>query len=405
MPTTMDLSRLTQDNGSKIILFVWDGVGGIQAGPENVTELAAAHTPNADRLVAAGCGGLLEPVYPGVTPGSGPGHLGLFGYDPVEYQCGRGALAATGVGFDLRHGDVAARLNFCTLDAAGNVTDRRAGRIPNEECKRLVGRLNDAISEVGGVEVHWAPVKEHRALLVLRGEGLGDGLEDTDPQATSVPPRDVTTTDDSVESGRTAEVMRALLPKVRDLLADEPKANMVLVRGFANRPAWPSMTERFGVRAAVVAGTPMYRGVAKLVGMEALDACNDAQKDVQSLAAAWDDYDFFFIHYKHTDKAGEDGDFDAKVHYIEEADAALPGLVALGPDVLTVTADHSTPSAMKAHSFHPVPVLLSSPLARRDTVCEFNEVACAAGGLGLRPSTHLMPLALGHAGRLAKFGA
>ena len=404
MPTTMDLSHLVQDGG-KIVLFVWDGVGGIQAGPNDVTELQAARTPNADRLVAAGCGGMLEPVYPGVTPGSGPGHLALFGYDPVEYQCGRGALAAAGVGFDLRHGDVAARLNFCTLDDAGHVTDRRAGRIPNEECERLVGRLREAITEVDGVEVHWTPVKEHRALLVLRGEGLGDGLEDTDPQATGVPPRDVTTTDDSAESARTAEVMRALLPQVRDLLADEDRANMVLVRGFAERPAWPTVTERFGVRAAVVAGTPMYRGVAKLVGMEPLEATNDVEKDVAGLAGAWDDYDFFFLHYKHTDKAGEDGDFDAKVHYIEEADAALPALLDLEPGALTVTADHSTPSAMKAHSFHPVPVLVSAALARRDGVTEFNEVACAAGGLGLRPSTHLMPLLLGHAGRLAKFGA
>jgi len=404
MPTTMDLAHLLQDGG-KIILFVWDGVGGIQAGPDDVTELQAARTPNADRLAADGCCGLLEPVYPGVTPGSGPGHLGLFGYDPVEYQCGRGALAAAGVGFDLQHGDVAARLNFCTLDSGGNVTDRRAGRIPNEECQRLVGRLRDAIAEVDGVEVHWTPVKEHRALLVLRGEGLGDGLQDTDPQATGVPPREVATTDDSPQSARTAEVMRRLLPKVRDLLSDEARANMVLVRGFANRPAWPSVTERFGLKAAVVAGTPMYRGVAKLVGMEPVEACNDVEKDVQSLAGAWDDYDFFFLHYKHTDKAGEDGDFDAKVHYIEEADAALPALQDLEPGVLTVTADHSTPAAMKAHSFHPVPVLLSARTARRDGVTEFNEVACAAGGLGLRPSTHLMPLALGHAGRLAKFGA
>jgi len=218
-------------------------------------------------------------------------------------------------------------------------------------------------------------------------------------------PRPRASPDDSPQSARTAEVVRRLLPKVRDLLADEDRANMVLVRGFANRPAWPSVTERFGVRAAVVAGTPMYRGVAKLVGMEPLDACNDVEKDVQSLAGAWDDYDFFFLHFKHTDKAGEDGDFDAKVHYIEEADAALPALRDLEPGVLTVTADHSTPAAMKAHSFHPVPVLLSARTARRDTVTEFNEVACAAGGLGLRPSTHLMPLALGHAGRLAKFGA
>jgi len=402
---SMDLTDLVQDNGSKIVLFVWDGVGGIQAGADNLTELQAARTPNADRLVAEGCCGLLEPVYPGVTPGSGPGHLGLFGYDPVEYQCGRGALAAAGVGFDLRPGDVAARLNFCTLDSGGNVIDRRAGRIPNEECKRLVAKLAEAIPETAGAQAHWTPVKEHRALLVLRGEGLGDGIEDTDPQATGVPPLEVQVKDDSAETARTAEVVRQVLAQARQVLADEEKANMVLARGFAERPNWPSIRERFGLRAAVVAGTPMYRGVAKLVGMEALDATNEVEKDVASLAAAWNDYDFFFIHYKHTDKAGEDGDFEAKVKYIEEADAALPALEALGPDVLTVTADHSTPSAMKAHSWHPVPVLLSAKTARRDVVTQFNEVACIGGGLGLRPSTHLMPLALGHAGRLAKFGA
>jgi len=402
---SMDLTDLVQDNGSKIVLFVWDGLGGIQAGADNLTELQAARTPNADRLVAEGCCGLLEPVYPGVTPGSGPGHLGLFGYDPVEYQIGRGALEAVGVGFDFRQGDVAARLNFCTLDSGGNVIDRRAGRIPNEECKRLVAKLAEAIAETAGAQVHWAPVKEHRALLVLRGEGLGDGVEDTDPQQTGVPPLDVQVKEDSAETARTAEVVRQILAQARQVLADEEKANMILARGFAERPNWPSVRDRFGLRAAVVAGTPMYRGVAKLVGMEALDATNEVEKDVASLAAAWNDYDFFFIHYKHTDKAGEDGDFEAKVRYIEEADAALPALDALGPDVLTVTADHSTPSAMKAHSWHPVPVLLSAKTARRDAVTQFNEVACIGGGLGLRPSTHLMPLALGHAGRLAKFGA
>jgi len=404
MPETMDLRPLLQPGG-KIILYVWDGLGGIQAGPDGATELEAARTPNADRLAAAGTCGLLEPVYPGVTPGSGPGHLGLFGYDPVRYQCGRGALAAAGIGFDLQPGDVAARVNFCTLDAEGNVADRRAGRIPNEECRRLVARLTEAVGEVDGAEVHWRPVKEHRALLVLRGEGLGDGLRDTDPQATGVPPRPVETTDASPESGRTAEVVRRLLERVRNVLADEPRANMILLRGFARRPEWPSVTERFGLRAAVVAGTPMYRGVAKLVGMEALPATNDIAQDVRHLAEAWNDFDFFFLHYKHTDKAGEDGDFEAKVRAIEEADARLPDLEALGPAVLVVSADHSTPSALKAHSFHPVPVLLWAETARRDAVCEFTETACAAGGLGLRPSTHLMPLMLGHAGRLAKFGA
>ena len=402
---SMDLHSLLQDNGSKIILYVWDGLGGIQAGPEGKTELEAARTPNADRLVSEGACGLLEPVSPGVTPGSGPGHLGLFGYDPVEYQIGRGALEAVGVGFDFRHGDVAARLNFCTLDPGGLIKDRRAGRIPTDESRLVVARLAEAVREVDGVEVLWAPVKEHRALLVLRGEGLGDGLEDTDPQKEGVPPLKVRATNDDKANVRAAEIARKVLAKAMKAIAGEKKANGILARGFAKRPHWPSFQERFGLRAAVVAGTPMYRGVARLVGMEAVEATNEIAKDVKSVAAAWDKYDFFFLHYKHTDKAGEDGDFDAKVRYIEEADSGIPALERLGPAVLIVTADHSTPSAMKSHSWHPVPVLLWAKTARRDGLREFNEIACLRGGLGMRPSTHLMPLALAHAGRLAKFGA
>ena len=402
--TSMDLRPLLQDNGSKIILYVWDGLGGIQ-GPGGETELATARTPNADRLVKEGCCGLLEPVYPGVTPGSGPGHLALFGYDPVEYRIGRGALEAAGVGFDLQHGDVAARLNFCTLDSKGRITDRRAGRIPTDESKKVVKKLAKAIREVDGIQVLWSPVKEHRALLVLRGEGLGDGVEDTDPQKTGVAPLEPRTNDDSKESARTAEVAAKVLRQAREVLKGEPKANGVLARGFAKRPHWPSVAERFGLKAAVVAGTPMYRGVAKLVGMTELPAFNEVQRDVASLAEHWSEFDYFFLHFKHTDKAGEDGDFAAKVKAIEEADRAIPLLEKLGPDVLMVTADHSTPTALKAHSWHPVPVVLSAKTVRRDAVDRFDEVACVLGGLGLRPSTHLMPLALGHAGRLAKFGA
>ena len=403
--TCMDLRPLLQASDSKIILYVWDGLGGIPAGPDGKTELEAARTPHADRLLAQATCGLLEPVYPGVTPGSGPGHLGLFGYDPVEFQIGRGALEAAGVGFDLRHGDVAARLNFCTLDSKGAVSDRRAGRIPTDESKQVVAKLAAAIKQVDAVEVFWAPVKEHRALLVLRGEGLGDGLLDTDPQKEGVPPLEVRTSDQSKESARAAKVARKVLAQAMKVLAGEKKANGVLARGFAKRPHWPSIQERFGLRAAVVAGTPMYRGVARLVGMESLDATNEIAKDVASLAAAWDRYDFFFLHYKHTDKAGEDGDFQAKVHYIEEADSAIPALEKLGPSVLAVTADHSTPSAMKAHSWHPVPVMLWARTARGDGLATFSEKMCRQGGLGLRPSTHLMPLMLAHAGRLAKFGA
>jgi len=400
----MDLRPLIQPGG-KIVLFVWDGLGGITSGPNGETELQAARTPNADRLAREGVCGRLVPVYPGVTPGSGPGHLGLFGYDPIEYQIGRGALEAAGVGFDLQHGDVAARLNFCTLDAHGRISDRRAGRIPTEESKPVVEKLAREVREVDGVKVFWAPVKEYRALLVLRGEGLGDGVEDTDPQKTGVAPLAPKASDDSAASARTARIAAKVLQKAHACLAGQPKANGVLARGFAMRPHWPTVTERFGVKAAVVAGTPMYRGVAKLVGMEELPACNEVAKDVASVAAAWDKYDYFFLHYKHTDKAGEDGDFKAKVHYIEEADAAIPAIEKLGPDVLIVTADHSTPSAMKAHSWHPVPVLLWAKTVRHDRAERFDEISCITGGLGLMPSEHLMPLALAHAGRLAKFGA
>jgi 2,3-bisphosphoglycerate-independent phosphoglycerate mutase len=401
----MDLRHLARNNGSKIVLFVWDGLGGIPSGHDGKTELETARTPNADRLIAKAAAGLLEPVYPGITPGSGPGHLGLFGYDPIEYQIGRGALEAVGIGFDYRHGDVAARLNFCTLDANGNICDRRAGRIPSEESKVVVEKLAAAVKNVDGVEVLWAPVKEHRALLVLRGEGLGDGLDDTDPQVEGVPPLAVKTNRDDAASARTREIANKVLTQAMKVISGEKKANGILARGFAMRPHWATMQERFGVRAAVIAGTPMYRGVAKLVGMEAQPAFNEVARDVASMAAAWDKYDYFFIHYKSTDKAGEDGDFDAKVHYIEEADAAIPMIEKLRPDVLIITADHSTPAAMKGHSWHPVPALLWSKTARYEGLTKFCERECLRGNLGLRPSRHLMPLALAHAGRLNKFGA
>ena len=404
MPS-MDLRPLLQDNGSKIILYVWDGVGDIPSGPKGLTPLQAAKKPNVDRMAREGVCGRLEPVYPGVTPGSGPGHLGLFGYDPVEYPIGRGALEAVGVGFDFRHGDVAARLNFCTLDTQGKITDRRAGRIPSDESQQVVRKLSETVKEVDGVEVLWSPVKEHRALMILRAEGLGDGVHDTDPQHEGVPPLEAKASDEAEANVRTAAIARKVLKAATAAIRQEKKANGILARGFAKRPHWPTIQERFGVRAAVIAGTPMYRGVAKLVGMEELPATNEIAKDVASLAAAWDRFDFFFIHYKHTDKAGEDGNYDAKVHYIEEADSGLPGLQELGPDVLMVTADHSTPSVMKSHSWHPVPVVMRSSTVCRDAVDRFDEIACIQGWIGLRPSTHLMPLALAHAGRLAKYGA
>jgi 2,3-bisphosphoglycerate-independent phosphoglycerate mutase len=392
---------LTAESGGKIVLLVADGLGGLPHPDTGLTELETAKTPNLDALVTAGATGLHVPIAPGLTPGSGPAHMGLFGYDPVEYLIGRGVLEALGIGFDLKEGDVAVRINFATLDADGNISDRRAGRIANELCEELSRRL-DAI-ELPGVELFFRPVKEHRAALVLRGEGLAGDLNDTDPQATGVPPLPVTAR--RPEEERTAELLNAFVVKARELLADQPKANAITLRGIAERTRIPTFGERFKLKAAAIAGYPMYRGVAGLVGMDVLPIASSPDAMAKLLREHWDDYDFFFMHYKYTDSTGEDGNFDAKVKATEEFDTVVPGVRAVDPDVLLVTGDHSTPAALASHSWHPVPVALLSDSIRRDGSTGFGETACLTGSLGRMRAVDLMPLMLAHAGRLAKFGA
>lgn len=387
---------------SKIVMLVLDGLGGLPSGPGGKTELEAAHTPNLDALVREGIGGLHLPVRSGITPGSGPGHLGLFGYDPCKYQVGRGVLAALGIEFDLQPGDVAARGNFCSLDADGLVTDRRAGRISTEKNEELC-KLLEGI-ELDGAEVFVRTVKEHRMLFVLRGEGLSDQLEDTDPQALGVKPLDVVAKNKGAE--KTARLVAEFIQKASVLLADHHPANMLLMRGFAQKPNWPTFSEAFGLRACAIASYPMYRGVATLVGMDTLHAPTTLEEKFALAAEKWDDYDFFFIHKKDVDSRGEDGDFAAKVAAIENADQAIPALLKLKPDVVLVTGDHSTPAQLAEHSWHPVPVLLNSKYCRTDAVQTFGERACMQGALGPRlPGIELMPLMLANALRLAKFGA
>jgi len=392
---------LTAETGGKIVLLVADGLGGLPHPQTGLTELETARTPNLDALVNEGASGLHIPIAPGITPGSGPAHMGLFGYDPIEYLIGRGVLEALGIGFDLLEGDVAVRINFATVDAEGNITDRRAGRIANELCEELSARL-DTI-ELPGVELFFRPVKEHRAALVLRGEGLAGDLNDTDPQATGVPPLPVTAR--CPEEERTAELLNVFVAKAREMLADQPKANAITLRGIAERTKIPTFGERFKLRAAAIAGYPMYRGVAGLVGMDVLPIASSPDAMATMLGEYWDDYDFFFMHYKYTDSTGEDGDFDAKVKATEEFDTVIPGVLSVKPDVLLVTGDHSTPSALASHSWHPVPVALASDAIRRDGSTVFGETACLTGSLGRVRAMDLMPLMLAHAGRLAKFGA
>jgi 2,3-bisphosphoglycerate-independent phosphoglycerate mutase len=395
------IASLVVPNQTKIVLLSSDGLGGLPRPETGKSELETARIPNLDRLAAQGACGLLRHVAPGITPGSGPGHLGLFGYDPLQYMVGRGVLEGLGIEFDLRAGDVAARGNFCTVDAAGLITDRRAGRISTEECVRLTDRLR-AI-RLPGVEVFVEPVKEHRFVLVLRGAGLGGRLSETDPQALGKPPLPVRALDD--RSARTAGLVNTFVEQARALLADAAPANMVLLRGFDGVPDLPPFPQVFGLRAAAIAAYPMYRGLAKVVGMDVLKTGGTFADEVATLREHWQSYDFFFLHYKDTDKAGEDGDFDAKVAALERLDVFIPEIEALRPDVLVVSGDHATPSILAAHGWQPVPVVVRSAYSGADPVTAFTERACAGGTLGLMPAQSLMPIVLANALRLTKFGA
>ena len=395
------IAALQTSNDRRILLLVMDGLGGLPRAPGGPTELEAARTPNLDALARAAECGLHLPIDYGIAPGSAPGHLALFGYDPLQYPIGRGIVAALGIGFPVRSGDVAVRLNFATRDGAGAVTDRRAGRIPTELCAELAARL-DAI-DLPGVEVAVRPVRDYRAVVVLRGAGLSDAVADTDPQATGIPAREPHAT--APEGEHTAAMTAAFVARARELLAAAAPANEVLLRGFAQLPEIPSLQQRFGLRPVALAVYPDYKGVSRLVGMEVIEDLADLAAQGTALAETWTDHDFFFVHHKYTDSAGEDGDFDAKVAEVEKVDAVLPELLAGAPDVVIVTGDHSTPSVARSHTAHPVPFLIHAAGARADAVREFGERACAGGVWGVVPGRALLAIALGHAGKVARYGA
>jgi 2,3-bisphosphoglycerate-independent phosphoglycerate mutase len=397
------LPQLIQPADTKIVLLVLDGLGGLPKDPGGLTELETARTPNFDNLAREGTLGQTIPIKPGVTPGSGPAHLALFGFDPLKHAVGRGALSAAGVGINVHYGDIAARGNFCTLDSEGRISDRRAGRIPNEESKPIIEQLQNV--QIPGVNVEVHQVKEYRFTIIMRGEGLYPSLKDTDPQKTGIPPMPVVPT--KPEAEKTAVLFNQWIAEARKVIADEPKANGLTLRGFATDPGLVSYQEAYGLRAACIAAYPMYKGVSKLVGMDTINFDGEHPEDeFRAAKQNWNDYDFFFIHIKKTDSMGEDGNFDGKVKIIEGVDNAMPTLLALKPDVLIITGDHSTPAVMKSHSWHPVPLLLWTTGSHiPDNQTHFGERACTSGGIGTIPATEVMPLALGHAFRLAKYGA
>ena len=396
------IRKLAKSNDSKIVLLVLDGLGGLAMAENGSTELEAANEPHLDRLASESICGLHQPIGPGITPGSGPAHLSLFGYDPIKYQVGRGVLAALGIDFDLKPEDVAARGNFCTVDNNGIVTDRRAGRISTEKNRELCAQLNNITASDADVFVE--TVKEHRLLLVLRGHDLKGDLADTDPQEVGVKP--LQPEGFTRESERTVLLVKDFIEQAQEILKNHHPANMLLLRGFSTKPEWPSMKDVFGINAAAIAAYPMYRGVAKLIGMNILETGDSVKDEVRVMQEHWTSHDFFYVHIKKTDSAGEDGDFDRKVKLIEEVDKHIPEIRELNPDVIIVTGDHSTPARMKYHSWHPVPVLIWSKICRRDRVQQFGEKSCLSGGLGPGiAATNLVPIALANAGRLEKFGA
>ncbi len=395
------VTEMARPEGKKALLLVMDGLGGYRTR-ERGSELAEARTPNLDRLAAEGSLGLHDPVTRGLTPGSGAGHLGLFGYDPLTYEIGRGALSAAGIGFELHPGDVAARVNFCTLAPDGTVADRRAGRLPTEEAAAICGQLRRDV-KLEDAEFFLEPEREHRGLFVLRGQRLEPDLADTDPQQTGVPPLEPTARSPKAE--HTADLVRSFLDQARQILAGRERGNFLLLRGFDTHKELPSFPDRYQVRALAVAAYPMYVGIARLLGFDTHQVDGAAAEEVAALPGLLPDHDFVFMHVKKTDSAGEDGDFDRKVAAIEEVDALIPRVLDAGVDVLAVTGDHSTPAQMAAHSWHPVPVLLWGGTAAADGLPGFDEVACAQGSLGRFEAKHLLPQLLAAAGRLTKYGA
>ncbi|MFB3924718.1 MAG: 2,3-bisphosphoglycerate-independent phosphoglycerate mutase [Syntrophales bacterium] len=397
------IDTLIVRNSTKIVFLIMDGLGGLPIPGREGTELETARTPNLDRLAMSSVCGLLDPVGPGITPGSGPAHFALFGYDPITNNIGRGLLEAAGIDYPMTKKDLLVRINFATIDRDGFVIDRRAGRISNETNKRICKKLQENIRRESGIEVFFEPVKEHRAVLVLRGEGLHEEIQETDPQKTGLKPLPPLALIPQAQA--TAKIISNILEKAGRILRDEEKANMLLLRGYSRYRQYPSIRERFGLDACAIAGYPMYRGISRLLGMSVAPPADSIRDEIAVLRDSYTKFDFFFVHVKPTDSRGEDGDFDAKVKVIEEVDSLIPLVTGLEPDVLVITGDHSTPAALASHSWHPVPVILHSKTCRPDRVERFGERDCLYGGLGRMPMVYLMGLALAHARRLEKFGA
>jgi len=396
------IKSISIENEKKIILLIMDGVGGVP-DKDNKTELEFANTPNMDKLARNSALGLTHPVGMGITPGSGPAHLSIFGYDPIKHLIGRGVLEAAGIDFPLTTKDLAARANFATKDSSNIILDRRAGRIPTEKNQELCKKLQQNINKIDDTEIIICSGKEHRFVVIFRGDGLEEPLSDADPEQIGLKQKYTKALDSKAE--KSSRIANEFIDKVSEVLKEEKKANTCLLRGIAKVPPIPSMKELFKLKPAAIAVYPMYRGLARLVGMDILGAGESIEDEINCLKKNYDKYNFFYIHIKKTDSYGEDGNFENKVKIIEEVDRLLPEILSLQPDVLTITSDHSTPAVLASHSWHPNPFLLHAPYIRKNDVTAFNEKECLKGSLGIFHSIEAMPLMLASALKLKKYGA
>ncbi|RMF93785.1 MAG: 2,3-bisphosphoglycerate-independent phosphoglycerate mutase [Candidatus Schekmanbacteria bacterium] len=396
------MKSISTKTESKILFLILDGLGGLQNPTTGKSELESANIPNINKLASESVCGLSVPVSHGITPGSGPGHLSLFGYDPFKYNVGRGVLEALGVNFPLQPGDVAFRINMATVDENGIITDRRAGRIPTEKSKKICEELDEKI-EIPGIETFVMAVKEHRGALVFRGKNLAGNIADTDPQKEGLKPKPAIALDE--ESKYTAELANKFIEKAAEIMKDKSPANFIMLRGASGYHGFPQMQDIYKLTPAAIATYPMYKGIVRLLGMDVVDTGDTFEGEIKALHKYYDKYDFFYFHIKKTDAKGEDGNFEGKIEALEEVDKKLPEILELNFDVVVLTGDHSTPAMMKSHSWHPLPVLIKGKFCRPDSVEHFNEKECAKGGLGVIQAVDIMPLALANAGKLLKYGA
>ena len=383
------------------------------------TPLEYAKTPNLDAIARRGIIGAMNTIDIGVRPGSDTAHMAIFGYDPHVYYTGRGPFETAGLRMEHKDGDICFRVNMGTVDDTLHIIDRRAGRIGDTSA--FARELNGM--KIDGVEFFVKAGTGYRMGMIMRGKKLSTHITDIDPGHVGKGVRMCEATDDTSEAKRTAKILNTFVSRAHKLLKRMPvnidrqknglpQANYLLVRGAGVYPKLPRFFDKYGLRAACFAGAGLYKGIARLIGMDVVHVPGATGKPDSNIRAKVEtaikhrkDYDFFFIHFKGADSCGEDGDVEGKIAYIEKIDDAVAPLLKLKNSLVVITADHSTPCTIKSHSADDVPIVIMGDEVRDDDVHEFSERTCAKGRMGHIKGMHVMPIILDLMGIAEKFGA